>query len=265
MRQGQSFEDKEVAACYAYRPDYPTEVFDKLVSISPRITSILDLGCGTGKIARGISESFISVTAVDASAAMLASAAPLPGGNANNITWVHGLAESAELPGQPFDLIVAAASIHWMDHEFLFPRLKSVSSTDHVFAVVEGDGAFQPPWQEAWDDFLAYWIHELKGEKYEPLKPNSDHARFMTRYRDWLDIEGEAVFDSAPFSQSIGDFIKCQHSRDTFAAAKLGNNMKAFDEDLRKLLTPYSTDDSITYTIQTRVEWGVIKDHKLAI
>ena len=259
MRPGQSFEDLEVAKYYRYRPEYPAEIFERLSSISSDNRSALDLGCGTGKIARNLSGSFRSVTAVDASAAMLEIAGSLPGGNASNINWQEGLAESAELPGAPFDLIVAAASIHWMSQEVLFPRLLSLANPKHIFAVVEGDGAFDPPWQSDWDDFLEYWIFKLKGEKYEPENPDSAHTRFMTRYRDWIDLEGTEICVSTPFQQKISDFTKCQHSRDTFTTSKLGKEIDNFDASLREVLLPYSDGDSVIYKVRTRLEYGSIK------
>ena len=127
-----------------------------------------------------------------------------------------------------------------------------------MFAVVDGDGAHQPPWRQAWDEFLARWIFKLKGERYEPGREDSDFERQMTRYRDWLDIAGE-VFAEHDVSQSVDEFIRCQHSRDTFAPAKMGAQTGAFDAELRSILAPHAVNERLTYTVRTRMEWGRIK------
>ncbi len=258
MRPGQSFESAEVARNYLHRPEYPDEVYEKLIALTPGRASALDLGCGTGKIARNISRSFESVTAIDASAPMLEIASRLQDEAAGNIAWVHGLAEAADIRGGPFDLIVAGASIHWMDHAVLFPKLRKDVRHDHVFATVDGDGAHRPPWKRAWDDFLAKWILELKGERYAPDDASSDYARFMTRYRDWIEIRGE-MFAERAVSQSIDHFVRCQHSRNTFAPSVLGARQARFDDELRAILEPHAQQQTITYRVRTRVEWGSIK------
>ena len=122
MRPGQAFEAADVVDNYQFRPEYPAQIYDQLIALSPARDSVLDIGCGTGKIARGLSAVFRSVTAVDASRAMLRTAKDLAG-DVTNITWIQGLAESAIGDTGPFDLVVAAASIHWMDHDQLLPRL----------------------------------------------------------------------------------------------------------------------------------------------
>jgi trans-aconitate methyltransferase len=258
MRPGQSFEDAEVVNFYVHRPEYPREIFEKLVELSPGHTSVLDLGCGTGKIARGLASSFASVTGIDASEAMLRVAAGQQQ-DTDNITWIHGLAESAQFVGVPFDLVVAAASIHWMDHSVVFPRLSAVVSADHVFAVVDGDGAFEPPWQEAWDDFLRYWIYELKGEPYEPSVADNAYTANMTRYRRWIETRGETEVEANPVCQTVEEFIACQHSRDTFAPSKLGAQMKDFDADLAAILKPHADNGVLRYAVRTRLEWGSIR------
>jgi len=259
VRPGQSFEDPAVARSYLHRPEYPRAVFETLRNLNSSRGSLLDLGCGSGKIARGLAPDFVSVTAVDASRAMLDAARALQHDGSSNITWLHGLAETAPLAGAPFDLVVAAASIHWMDHSIVFPRLASVVTGDHVFAVVDGDGAFEPPWQVPWDAFLRRWIHELTRERYEPGRTDSAHALRMTRYRRWVDVRGNVHLIGEPVTQSIASFVACQHSRATFAPGRLGDRMHAFDRELIELLAPYADGGYLRYSVRTRVTWGSIR------
>ncbi len=259
MRPGQSFESREVAEHYKYRPPYPAALFEKLYELTEQHHSALDLGCGPGKIARKICERFDAVTAVDPSESMLSVAQALQSSRHANIDWVCSLAEEASFSSPPFDLIVAAASIHWMDHAVLFPRLLNHVRDNHIFAVVEGDDAYLPPWQEEWDAFLAKWIFELKGERYQPGNKDSAFARKMERHKDWLSLEGNASFELT-FTQSVDEFVFCQYSRDTFAPSRLGTRMEEFSNDLQEVVGPHADGDGmLTYRVQSRVEWGRIR------
>lgn len=264
MRLGQVFEDEEVARCYAYRPPYPDGVCDKLLEISPARCSSLDLGCGTGKIARPLSRSFDRVTAVDPSDAMLSVARSLVDGNSSNITWVKGLAESVPFEGHPYDLVVAAASIHWMDQAVVFPRLLQVVNENHIFAVVDGDGAFEPPWKNEWGDFVRRWILKLKEVgRYGPRDGTRSHGEWKMRYRAYLNIAGETSVLSEPQSQSVKDFVLCQHSRDTFAPSKLGSLLERFDREMVSILEPYAIGGWLTFRSRTQITWGSIRGGSL--
>jgi SAM-dependent methyltransferase len=122
-RAGASFEEEDVVENYAFRPPYPEAIFARLAEISPTRAAALDIGCGPGKVARPLARFFDSVTAVDPSGNMIALGRSLPGGDAANIEWIEGFAEDFAIGERRFDLTVAAASIHWMDHQRLFPRL----------------------------------------------------------------------------------------------------------------------------------------------
>lgn len=67
------------------------------------VTSVLDLGCGTGLLAAAIAGSGATVAGVDPAAAMLDIARQRPGGG--RVTWVDGDARDIRL-GQRFDLVV---------------------------------------------------------------------------------------------------------------------------------------------------------------
>jgi len=181
----------------------------------------------------------------------------------SNVTWVSGLAEEGNYAVERFDLIVAAASIHWMDHSLLFPRLLDHTKDNHVFAVVDGDGAYKPPWEDAWGEFLSKWIFNLTGEHYESDPNKSPFTKKMRRHRDWLILEGEESFEHT-VSQTVSDFIRCQYSRDTFAPIKLGKRKTEFANDLQQVVAPYADNaDRLVYQVKSSLEWGKINDHAL--
>src|SRR5438105_3248707 len=90
----EAFKDPDVVSLYDRRPPYPPEIFETLLSLLPEGSSpaVLELGPGTGEIARAIAPHVARVDAVDASQEMLNRAARMPGGYAGNIRWIVGRA-----------------------------------------------------------------------------------------------------------------------------------------------------------------------------
>ena len=91
------FQDESVVAVYDRRLPYPDEVFDVLMSLvtdTPR--TALDIGTGTGDLARPLAPRLDRVDALDMSAAMIARGQALPGGDQWNLRWIVGWAEDVD-------------------------------------------------------------------------------------------------------------------------------------------------------------------------
>lgn len=82
------------------------DFFLALVNESPK-ARVLDLGCGTGRLALGISGAGHSVTGVDPARASLDAARVKPG--ADSVTWIEGM--SSVLPGASFDVAVMTSHV----------------------------------------------------------------------------------------------------------------------------------------------------------
>ena len=148
---------------------------------------------------------------------------------------------------------MAAASIHWMAHEVLFPRLREHAAPGHVLALVGGDSAHNPPWQAEWERFLSRLIPLATGEDYDNVRQEA----FFRRYRDFMTVRGDEVFMQS-FSQTVGAFVACQHSRDTFAPSRLGDQVERFDAELVELLTPFAAGGVLSFEVWTDLTWGEI-------
>lgn len=252
MRPGEAFEAQDVVSLYIHRAPYPDDVFRKIVDLAPNRRSMLDLGCGPGTIARRLASQFERITALDASRAMLNLGRQMPSGDTLNIHWIEGLAEHMVDVDHPYDVVVAAESIHWMDHQHLFPRLRNQVADVHIFVVVEGDDAYEPPWQTEWERFLEKWIRHTSNKPYKP----GGNEPFLRKYEEWINVLGEQYFISKPIVQHVDHFIACQHSRNTFTPSALGYAMATFDKELAGLLAPYATENKIEYVVRTRVTWS---------
>jgi SAM-dependent methyltransferase len=247
--KGNAFDDADVAKAYDFRPPYAPAMYDVLLGLVPRRRAMIDLGCGPGKIAAALADKFESVVGVDASGPMIARAAelyPLP-----NVRWMHAPAEDVPLP-DPLDLATAGASIHWMKHDVLFPKLAARGA---LVAIVSGDGPPAPPWQEDEARFLTKWLARI-GLTY-------DRTRFVAdgrKYEAWMDVTGRREFRFS-FRQSVADYVECQHSRATFTRARMGEEIAAaFDAELTTVLASYARGGMIEYELVTDLTWGTARE-----
>src|SRR5579863_5771901 len=113
------YADQSVVDRYHLRPAYPPETFtilNELIADTPRI--VLDIGCGTGNVARPLAEYVERLDAVDLSLPMLERARIRPGGDSPKIRWVQGRAEEVSLE-PPYALVTAGESLHWMEWDIV--------------------------------------------------------------------------------------------------------------------------------------------------
>lgn len=252
---GASFQNQLVVDNYRFRPPYPDQLFQTLISKAPRAGRVLDLGCGPGKIARHLSKIFEDVVAVDPSEAMLALATSLKDGDEPNISWVQGAAEDADLGSGRFDLVVAANSIHWMEPDRLFGKLRGHVAQDHAFAVVSSDDAHDPPWRADWVEFLVKWIPIATGEQFDLQRKTAEWSAWQKH----VDIEFTETFISAPLTQNVSEFIACQHSRDAFAPSRLQGRMEEFDTELSELLEPFAVGGLLSFRTRSELTVGRLR------
>ena len=83
------------------------EFFASVVAESGAAVRVLDLGCGTGRLALGLAAAGNTVTGIDPARASLAAARAKPG--AENVTWIEGTSASAAIDA--FDVAVMTSHV----------------------------------------------------------------------------------------------------------------------------------------------------------
>jgi SAM-dependent methyltransferase len=108
----------KTASDYArHRAGFPDAFFERLFrdGIARKTDRVLDLGTGTGAVARGLARRGCTVTGLDPSRAMMAEAERLDREANVLIRYVEATAESTGLSSHAFDLITAGQCWHWFD------------------------------------------------------------------------------------------------------------------------------------------------------
>ncbi|MGH7949612.1 MAG: class I SAM-dependent methyltransferase, partial [Candidatus Binataceae bacterium] len=100
-----------------FRAGFPEQLFERLTSmgIIRADGDALDLGTGTGTLARGLARHGMRVTGLDKSAAMMEEAARLDAEAGVSIRYVVGEAEATGFSDASMDVVTAGQCWHWFD------------------------------------------------------------------------------------------------------------------------------------------------------
>ena len=132
-----------VASAYErFRPGYPDELVDQVLAYAGRpVETALEIGAGTGKATRVFARRGVAVTATDPDPAMLAELRKhVPA----TVVTVQAAFEDLALTSR-FDLVFAAASLHWTDPYRRWSRVAAMLTTNGTFASFGGQAHLADP------------------------------------------------------------------------------------------------------------------------
>jgi SAM-dependent methyltransferase len=244
-----AFQEPGVVAAYGRRPPYPASLFPILTGlIAPESRRVLDIGCGTGELARPLVARVEGVDAIDLSLAMIEAGRRLPNGDHPRLRWRHGRAEEAPLD-PPYGLVTAGASLHWMDWGIVLPRLRAALVPGGFLAIVVGE-VVPGPWSLL-GEIVARYRTDSYREQPRDLVSELVHRRIFR-------VVGSATTDAISFEQSVEDCIESYHSRPGFARERLGSaRAAAFDHEARQHLLGRYGDGWIRLQVAASVVWGL--------
>jgi SAM-dependent methyltransferase len=241
------FRDRDVARAYRHRAPYPDETFRILEELLVEPRTVLDVGSGSGQIARPMLRFAARVDAVDPSTAMIDEGRGLPGGDDPRLRWIVGTAETAPLD-PPYGLITAGTSIHWMTPDVAMPRFASALAPGGRLAIVEKDDG----------DFPVPGLLEVV-KRHSEL--HADKIDGFTERVAALEATGRFVKESerrtAPvaFSRTVDEYLEYLHSTSTLARTRLGDRAAAFDAEIREVFAQHGIT-TLDQQVVGLVAWG---------
>jgi ubiquinone/menaquinone biosynthesis C-methylase UbiE len=152
------------ANAYAkYRPDYPKELFDFILSHINNKVAAWDCATGNGQTAKVLAKYFEKVYATDLSQKQLDNAE-----QASNIFYSLQAAEQTNFPDHYFDLVTVSQALHWFQFEEFYAEVNRVTKPGGYLAVWMYGGLTISPEidrlkQHHYSNTLgAYWDNERK-------------------------------------------------------------------------------------------------------
>jgi SAM-dependent methyltransferase len=239
--------DREAAELYRYRAPYPGPVFDILRRLSVAPPVVLDVGAGTGAVARRALSFATRVDAIEPSEAMLSEARRLPGGDDPRIRWIRGTAESAPLTS-PYGLITCGQSLHWMDHEVVMPRFADALAPGGVLAALDRDEEYAPEWRAQLVAIIQRYSPLEKKPFFVDLFGELQRRRLFER----LGFQRTSV---VPLVEPVDDLIRALQSTSTLSRVTLGDRTDAFASDVRGLFERLGIG-RVVVPVAGTVVWG---------
>ena len=241
-----AFQEESVVEAYQQRPPYPNSVFDILGSlVADEPHHVLDVGCGTGFIARRLVGRVTHIDAVDISPLMIEQGKRLPQGNSPALSWIVGAVEDAPL-NPPYALITAGDSLHWMDWEVALPRFATMLTPNGYLAIL-GVGQAQTPWDDELLPILRRYSTIAGYRPYDIVEELESRGLFQP--------VGRQVTAPELFTQSLDAYIESFHGRASFSRERMGNAATTFDAEVRALVSRYDAQ-KVTLQVVTEVVWG---------
>lgn len=149
------------AAGYAnFRPHYPAEMIQYIVSFITNKDTALDLATGNGQVAAALAPHFNKVYATDISAKQLENAKTAP-----NIYYSVGRAEATGFADDSFDLVTVAQAVHWFDFDVFYTEVKRILKPGGVLAIL-GYGLFSS--NPDADKLIRHFYSDIVGPYWDP-------------------------------------------------------------------------------------------------
>ena len=178
------------ASDYArHRAGFPDAFFDRLetMGVMRRGTFALDLGTGTGTLARGFARRDLRVTGIDISPKLLEQARLLAREERVDVRFIEAPAESTGLPSGAFDLVSAGQCWHWFDGSAAMQECRRLLRPEGQIVIAHLDWL---PFEGNLVEATIRAIHDF-GARF-PVQ--LDHAR-EGLYPEWTRDLAEGGFD----------------------------------------------------------------------
>ncbi|MDB5108736.1 MAG: Methyltransferase type 11 [Candidatus Binatus sp.] len=238
-----------------HRAGFPDQFFDRLISsgIAKPGMRALDLGTGTGTIARGLALRGCEVVGLDRSAPLMEQAAELDREAGVRVSYVNAPAEETGMQEASFDLVTAGQCWHWFDRPRAAAESLRVLKTDGRLVIGHFD----------WIALPGNMV-EATEKLIEAHNPKWTFGGGLGLYPHWprdIAISGFKQIETWSFDLDVPYSHEAWRGR-IRASAGVGASLSpdavtAFDEELRTMLASRFPDDPMRVLHRVSATIGV--------
>ena len=188
------------------------------------------------------------VDAVDQSAAMIEIGRYRDGGDRPNIRWACQSTEDFPYDTR-YSLIVAGASLHWMDWYTVLPRMAASISRRGYVAIVGGRGVDTAPWVDGLNNIIPRYSTNKDFAPYD-LIDELERRRLFS-------VVGREQTMPQRHHMSVDRYVELFHARNGFSRRRMDPKSAAeFDAAVRELVTPFARGNTLEFEVVTGITWG---------
>ncbi len=248
----------KAAADYGrWRQGFPPEFFTRLerLGLGLRGQRLLDLGTGTGLLARAFARRGCQVTGLDLSAGLLAEAREADRDAGLSIDYIQAPAEASGLAAGYFDVISAATCWHWFDRPKAAAEARRLLRPEGRLLIADLDWHLRP------GNVIDKTIQTIR--RHSPARPST--TRNVFQYPVWAEELTSSGFDDW---ESFAFTTQLSYSQEAWrgrirASAAVGPVMNPatlarFDEDLARTLSADFPEEPlrVDHRVFALAAWG---------
>jgi SAM-dependent methyltransferase len=248
-----------------YRPPYPAELLRSLLAAAELPASgakLIDLACGTGRVALAVADRFDEILAVDLEPEMVATARrEAVRRGVRQVQWSVGRAEAFAAPAGHCDLVTIGEAFHRLDR----PRV-----ANRAFGWLKGGGAIatlgmesflagDAPWRRILAAVVARYVgtpaQRAGGTPNPPVAEAIADERAVLRAAGFVDLAAEDFV--VAHAWTLPDLLGNLRSTSVLSHRALRERQPAFEAELSAALLAF--DRSGRYAEQVRCGYTVAR------
>jgi len=208
-----------------FRPTYPDELYQLLLSLIKIKDSAWDCGTGNGQVAHELSKHFKEVYATDNSENQIKNAIQQP-----NIFYKVERAEQTSFSGKSFDLITVAQAIHWFEFDAFYKEVERTIKPNGILAVI---GYSLPDIDEQTNGIIKKFYHHVVGTYWDAERKYVDE-HYRTILFPFKEIESPQFYSSYEWTldQMVG-YLNTWSAVQHYIKAKKQNPVDLIYDDLK--------------------------------
>ena len=250
---------KTAADYRKHRAGFPSSFFHSLLDkkIVQGSEDVVDLGTGTGTLARGLAAIGCNVSAVDPSVDLLGQAEEIAKSEGLTVNWKQATAEATSLEDHSYDIAIAGQCWHWFDPAGAIEEIQRILRKDSTLII-------------AHFDWLPYSNNVVEQTEFliEEMNPEWDMGGGVGIYAEWFRHLSEGGFEDIQ-GYSYDEDVHYSHEgwRGRIrASAGVGGSMKPemieeFDQRHAELLLREFPEEPLSIPHRVFVVHGKHGDH----